>query len=37
MQKLVYFLMVGLDFTVLNVATVAAQADIPTADECCTN
>ena len=32
MQKLFYFLIVGLTFAVLNVATVAAQADIPTAD-----
>jgi hypothetical protein len=29
MQKLFNFLMVGLAFTVLNVATVAAQTDIP--------
>ena len=32
MQKLFNFLIVGLTFAVLNVATVAAQADIPTAD-----
>ena len=32
MQKLFYFLMVGLTFVVLNVATVAAQADLPVAD-----
>jgi hypothetical protein len=32
MQKLFNFLMVGLAFTVLNVATVAAQTDIPAAD-----
>ena len=32
MQTLFKFLMVGLTFTVLNVATVAAQADIPAAD-----
>ena len=33
MQKLFNFLIVGLTFAVLNVATVAAQADIPTADD----
>ena len=32
MQKLFNFLMVGLTFAVLNVATVAAQTDIPAAD-----
>ena len=32
MQKLFNFLMVGLTFAVLNVATVAAQADLPVAD-----
>ena len=32
MQKLFRILLIGLTFAVLNVATVAAQADIPTAD-----
>ena len=32
MQKFFNFLMVGLTFVVLNVATVAAQADLPVAD-----
>ena len=33
MQKLFNFLIVGLAFTLLNVTTAAAQADIPTADD----
>ena len=32
-KQIINFLIVGLTFAVLNVATVAAQADIPTADD----